>query len=186
MVLASWVAADVRRCWTCSISCSPVDIPAILICFPRVLHKEVWLARGVVSLSVDSHTGVCQCLSAPSARKLWAWGAHHLSNRWEPGSYHAKRDVCLSTQEQFVRVVGDVCDLSRFPRLSIRWLAWESKDGSIKDVDSLDISSVYLHKNGYQLVGSHAQTREESHSTEAALAPRVGHRRQDARPCPRL
>ena len=144
----------------CPMSSSPVDIPGVLICFPRVQKRKFGWHRGWF-LSPWAATPVCVnvCLiRAPSAWNLWAWGAHHLSNRWEPRSYYAKSDTCLSTQEQYIRVVGDVCDLPRFPRLSIRWLAWESKDGSTKDVDSLAVGSVHLHRNGYQVAGSHAQT----------------------------
>ena len=74
VVLASWVAADVRRCWTCSMSSSPVDIPTVLICFPRVQQKEVWLAQGVVSVSVGSHPGVCQCMSHPCSQRMKSVG----------------------------------------------------------------------------------------------------------------
>ena len=45
-------------------SSSAVDIPAVLICFPRVQHKEVWLAQGVVSVSVGSHWCVSMSVSS--------------------------------------------------------------------------------------------------------------------------
>ena len=58
----------------CSMSSSPVDIPAVFIFFPLVQHKEVWLAQGVVSVSVGSHTGVCQCMSHPCSQRTKAVG----------------------------------------------------------------------------------------------------------------
>ena len=91
-----------------------VEIPAVLICFPRVQHKEVWLAQGGVSVSVGSHTGVCQCLSHPSSQRTQAVGMRGSSPIQPLGTSQLSCQERYM-QEQFVTVVGDVCDLPRFP-----------------------------------------------------------------------
>ena len=129
-------------------------------------HKEVWLAQGGFCLRGQPHRCVSMSVSSvlPAHERCGHEGlitSPSVGNLAVimPREIHASR---LRSSWSELSVMYVIC------------------------LVSLAIGSLHLHRNGYQVVGSHAQTREESHSTEAALAPRVGHRRQDARPRPRL